>query len=133
MLCLSAPAALAVTDAERQAAIAESDRALRSVQGGMKDFMEEPAFEEEVTGASWLEKSESDQEDEIVHSMAVLSQYGIVFGHRPEHYRDAVKATLDAYPDRAGKRLTDILGGILYDTEPESRPALDKITLKRSS
>ena len=130
-LLFTVPAWAAATDSERSAALTETNRALRTAQGDMKSFLSEPARSEDITGGAWLSLNTSDQEDEIVHAMATLSGYGIVFNKRPEYYRDAVQATLETYPDRGSKRLVDLLGGILYDTEPESRSALQKITLKR--
>lgn len=132
ILFASAPVS-AATDAERSAALAETDRALRGIQSDMRDFLSQPpARVEEATGSSWLDMGEAAREDEVVHAMAILGEHGIVFGRRPEHYAAAIQDTLQAFPERSHKPLVDILGGILYDTEPESRPALDKITLKRS-
>lgn len=125
--------AAAASESERAAAVTEANRSLRAAAADMKDFMHQPGFRaEEETGVSWLDKGESDREDAIVHAMATLSEYGVVFGQRPERYTALVRDTLAAYPERAYKRLVDILGGIIYDTEAENRGALEKITLKRS-
>ncbi len=117
--------ALAISETERIQAISETDKALRSTDAQMKDFFKGNAKEEPVSGRAWLAMSSEEKESAVVHSMADLSERGIVFSRRPEEYGADVEQILKTNPSRQSELLTNLLAAVLYETEPESRAALE--------
>jgi len=79
-----------------------------------------------VTGLQWLQMSMSDRKDELVASLYLLSKNGVELKASVSDYYNGIEAKLRVNPGFYSSELTSILANYVYETEPESRPVLDK-------
>ncbi len=85
----------------------------------------------EIRAVEWLELSLVKRMEHILASMVLLSQNGVPLGKTPDEYYDAVAEKLRFTPDLFSVNVTQILAGIVYETEPGTREVLDGLRKKR--
>ena len=84
----------------------------------------------EVAGLEWLQMSAGDRLDNILTSMYILTQHGVALSKSPNDYVNAVGERLRLNPNLYSANVTNVLASIVYETEPGSGEALDKLRKK---
>ena len=79
------------------------------------------------TGLEWLERSMGERLNDVVASMTLLNQDGILLSRTPEDYYDAIDKALRRDPSLYELDLTQILADYVYEKEPAAREALDRL------
>jgi len=85
---------------------------------------------QDIPGLEWLQMAMDEKQDQILASMYVLNQYGVTLHKSPNYYYNLIEEKLSANPNLYNTNLTDILSTIVYEKEPETREALNRILKK---
>lgn len=80
-----------------------------------------------VTGYSWLKMTDAERLDYVMTSLYILTNQGVEYKGSPKAYMDAIGEKLDKSTDLYDANVTNILASVIYETEPGTREALDKI------
>jgi hypothetical protein len=80
-----------------------------------------------IKGLDWLQLSLGERMEYILASMLIMTRHGVEFGKSINDYHDAVAEKLRTHPDLYYTDVTNILASIVYEWEPGTRVALDKL------
>jgi hypothetical protein len=93
-------------------------------------FASSQMLNKKVTGLEWLQMSLGERRDYVRLSMVVLDKQDVPLSHTLLEYFNAIEQKLLHDPDYYGTDITNILALIVYETEPETREALDRMRKK---
>ena len=88
------------------------------------------ADQEGVTGLTWLQMSMEERLDYIDTSMEILKFHGVELGKSINDYYEAVGERLQSNPELISASVTNVLASIVYEQEPGTRVAMDRIRKK---
>ncbi len=84
------------------------------------------------TGLEWLEKSIGERFDDVLACMALLNQNNVPMNQTPDDYYNDLEKKLKRNPGLNDVEITVILADSLYEKEPSSRPAVDRLRSETS-
>lgn len=87
----------------------------------------------DATGLEWLEMSVGARTDVIVAAMIRLTEDGVPLAYPPDKYYSAVHAAIRRDPSLNDVPVTSLLALHAYDHEPETRPAIDALRVRRTA
>lgn len=82
-----------------------------------------------MSGLEWLELSVGDRMEEVLKAMYTLDQSGVTLSQTPNDYYNLVEAKIRRDHGLYTTEVTNILASAVYDKEPATRPALDKLKI----
>ena len=125
LVSLIAQPAWAITEAEKVRAATEVQRGINSSEIGPE--IKPDGVKIDTTGLEWLQMSMGERKDSVILSMAVLEKNGIALGRSPLDYMDLIKEKLMRNHELYEQTITNVLAGIVYEKEPDSREILDAL------
>lgn len=88
---------------------------------------EDPSIAHVPTGIEWLHAGPKEREEGLLATLLVVQTSGVRMEKSFLEYDDAVRRQLLRHPETQEKPLTDALAGYLYESDPSTRPILDKL------
>ncbi len=120
----------AFSETDRARATNEVNRAFASMDSG-NDFMKSLTRKSPmVSGAEWLAMSHGEKIDVLLTSMESLQANGVWTTKSPEEYVAPIDSMLLKNKELQTKDVTSLLAQVIYDSEPDLRPAIDKLKKK---
>ena len=96
-----------------------------SISAGAIEKLKEPV--RVPTSLEWLSGSMGERFDTVIAAMGVLSQSAVPLDRTPADYFTALEKKIKRNPSLNEASLTDVLADHVYETEPSSREALDRL------
>ena len=87
----------------------------------------------DATGLEWLEMSVGARTDAIIAAMIRLTQDGVPLAYPPDEYYNAVHLAIRRDPSLNDVPVTSLVALHAYDHEPETRPAIDALRVRRAT
>ena len=81
----------------------------------------------EMTGLEWLQAGAGEKMDCVLTSMYILVKHDVPLKRSPNDYYNLVEEKLRANPNLYSSDVTDILALAVYEKEPGTKEALDKL------
>ena len=86
-----------------------------------------------VTGQEWLTMSKEEKGAYMFSAMEVLKEHGVPLGKTPDQYIVLIGSEIADSPDALQAYVTNILALVVYEKEPGSRTAIDKINISQTA
>ena len=82
---------------------------------------------EAITGRDWMEMSRVEKGVFVFSAVQALRAYGVPLKETPLSYTSWMDETVWTNPAAMSLAAKNILAAVIYQNEPETRPALDKL------